>query len=114
MLGRGVCCVTSLRHCRIYLFNILCYLLYLCGSDFFSVPLFIFCPTDGGRKRFEHTVLNFLIGSAMLAIWLTSKNKAVCFDPILVISVTFFLHVVSRLWSVGGVWCSMGQVDVLF
>lgn len=41
----------------------------------FSVPLFIFGQKYSVNK-YEHALINFLAGSAKLAMWLTHKNKA--------------------------------------
>lgn len=113
------------------MFSVLGYLLTLCkgdgfrgfGKGFFSVPLFLFCfvflgPRYDAKKKFEHTLLKFLFGSAKLVIWLMRKNKArgaACFDPILVITgllkdslgveydfykMTDNVMIFSRMWSV--------------
>ncbi|KAK0140342.1 hypothetical protein N1851_022699 [Merluccius polli] len=45
------------------------------GEDF-SFGLFIFGPKYSAKKKSVHTLVNFLSGSAKLAIWLTRRNRA--------------------------------------
>uniref|UniRef100_A0A3Q3ERM5 Reverse transcriptase domain-containing protein n=1 Tax=Labrus bergylta TaxID=56723 RepID=A0A3Q3ERM5_9LABR len=57
------------------------------GEDF-SYAVFVFGPKYSAKKKTVHTLMNFLSGSAKLAIWLTRKNRAQgtgCVEPLLVL-----------------------------
>lgn len=91
----------------------------------FSFDLFIFGPKYQAKKKSVYTLMNFLFGSAKLAIWLTRRNKTQnsgCVDLVPVfegllksrLRVEFaFYKIMEKLqdfinmWAVGGVLCSV-------
>ncbi|KAL7389733.1 hypothetical protein ABVT39_008789 [Epinephelus coioides] len=92
----------------------------------FSFGLFIYGPKYTARRKAELTLMNFLLGSAKLAIWLTRKNRTLdcgAVDPVEVlrgllkarlrVEFSYYqlmedLQAFSRVWAVGGVLCSVG------
>ena len=100
-------------------------------GELFSLGLFIFGPKYSAKKKNVHTLLNFLPGSAKLAIWLTWKNQAqnagsVELVPVLKGLIQARLRVehsyyrltnnvlaFCKLWGVGGVFCSVGEEEEL-
>ena len=101
--------------------------LFLGLGEKFSFDLFIFGPKYCAQKKSVHTLVNFLSGSAKLAIWLTRKNGAQSVgsvEPVLVLKgllkarlrvehsyyqmmddMQGFRHI----WAVEGVLCSVGS-----
>lgn len=89
-------------------------------GEVFSFSLFIFGPKYCAKKKTVHTLLNFLSGSAKLAIWLTRRSRAQnvgSVEPMPVlkgllkarlrVEHTYFemmgdVLAFSRMWAVGG------------
>lgn len=100
-------------------------------GEVFSFSLFIFGPKYCAREKNIHTLINFVFGSAKLAIWLTRKNRmrsvgSVEPVPVLVgllkarlkVEHAYFrttdnVWTFQKIWAVGGVLCSVGEDEEL-
>lgn len=96
-------------------------------GEVFSFVLFIFGPRYVAKNKAVHTLLNFLSGTAKLAIWLTRRNRAQdqgAVEPAAMLEgllkarlrvehsyyrMTDNLSAFDRIWAVGGVLCSVGE-----
>uniref|UniRef100_H3BW47 Reverse transcriptase domain-containing protein n=1 Tax=Tetraodon nigroviridis TaxID=99883 RepID=H3BW47_TETNG len=100
-------------------------------GEVFSFDLFVFGPQYCSRKRYVHTLINFLTANAKLAIWLTCKNKAQgagSVEPAAALKgllkarlrvehtyhkMTSNMLTFIQIWAVGRVLCSVGEQEEL-
>ena len=96
-------------------------------GEVFSFELFSFGPKYCAKKKPVHTLLNFISGSAKLAIWLTRKNQVQTVGSVEPVSVlrgllkarlrvehAYYkmmgtLQVFRNIWAVEEVLCSVGE-----
>ena len=96
-------------------------------GEVFSFELFSFGPKYCAKKKPVHTLLNFISGSAKLAIWLTRKNQVQTVGSVEPVSVlrgllkarlrvehAYYkmmgtLQVFKNIWAVEEVLCSVGE-----
>lgn len=84
--------------------------------------LFIFGPQYSARKKDVHTMLNTVSGSAMLAIWLKHKNRAVSsveleglfkarrsVECLACYMIADNVLGFCKIWTIGTVLCSVGE-----